>query len=317
MERSESSVVLSHVTQLVRSLLPASEASLILWDADGERFSVSSSTIAEQPPQYAERRVRQEGGASRWIVDHQEAVVVEDVEDDPFTAAKILREGSFRAYLGVPIVFEGESLGVLYALDRETRAYGSDDVDFMNILARRAANAIGLARLFEQVNELASTDDLTGLANRREFMARATAELERDRRSDRGLAIVVFDVDEFKQVNDVHGHGVGDEVLVQIARRCTTVVRAIDVVARIGGEEFAVLIPEADADRAAAVGERLRAIVESDPMLTSAGPVRVTITIGVAARNAADADLTSLLRRADRALYDGKEQGRNRVIVAD
>lgn len=315
-ERSDSAVVLSHVTRLVRSLLPSSEASLILWDAADEQFSVSSSTIAEQPPQYAGRRVRREGGASRWIIDHQEPVVVPDVEHDPFTAATILREGAFRAYLGVPIVFEGESLGVLYALDREPRGYEQDDIDFMTVLAKRAANAIGLARLFEQVNELARTDDLTGVANRREFMRVATAELERHRRSDRGLAVLVLDLDHFKRVNDEHGHAVGDEVLVQFARRCVTSMRAVDVVARIGGEEFAVLMPEADADAAAAAAERIRATIEADPMQTEAGPVAVTVTIGVAGFAAADLDLSNLLRRADQALYDGKADGRNRVVVS-
>lgn len=316
MERTETAVVLDQVTRSAQSLLPASEASLILWDAAHEKFSVSSSTVAEQPPQYAERRVRRQGGASRWIVDHQEPVVVGDIEHDPFSAAEILREGDFRAYLGVPIVFEGESLGVLYAIDRERREYGRDDVDFMSILAKRAATAIGLARLFEQLNELARTDDLTGVANRREFMRVASAELERDRRSARGLAVMVFDADDFKRVNDRYGHGVGDEVLVEIVRRAVASVRAIDLVARIGGEEFGVVVPEADAATAGSIAERVRAAIEADPVVTRAGAVSVTVTVGVAGRSPADTELSDLLRRADQALYDGKRAGRNCVVVA-
>lgn len=308
--------MLENVTNLVTSLLPSSEASLILWDAERETFSVSSSTIVDQPPQFAGRRARQQGGASRWIIDHQQPVVVGNVDADPFTAAPMLREASMTAYLGVPIVFQGDSLGVLYALDREPRDYEATDVDFMMMLATRAANAIGFARLFEQVNALATTDELTGVANRREFVRRGNLDFERERRAERELALLVMDVDEFKAINDLYGHEVGDEVLRQIAARCSGVVRSIDLVARIGGEEFAVLLPEADEASAVPVAERLRNTIADRPFETSGGPLEVTATIGVAVRDHTHTNLADLMRWADRALYEGKRTGKNRVVIA-
>ena len=316
MDRSDTAVILEHVTNLTRSLLPADAASLILWDAGTESFTVSSSTIQEQPPQYAGRRARREGGVSRWIVDQQEPVVVTDLDDDRFDHATMLDEAAIAAYVGVPIIFEGESLGVLYALDREPRDYAPSDVDFLRVLAKRAANAIGFARLFEQVQRLASTDELTRIANRREFFRRAELELERDDRAGRGVALIMFDIDHFKAVNDAHGHAAGDGVLVEIAQRCSAVVRAVDLLARTGGEEFAVLLPDADADVARTVAERLRLAVGDEPIVIGDDRRRVTITLGVAVRRSDDCDVPSLLGRADQALYDGKQAGRNRVVVA-
>lgn len=316
MDGPDTGSILEHVTSLARSLLPADEASLILWDAERETFTVSASTIAEQPPEYAGRRARRTGGASRWIIDHQEPLVVGDADRDPFTAADMLREASLSAYVGVPIVFEGESLGVLYALDRRPREYAPSDVDFMRILAKRAAYSIGIAHLIEQMHELASTDELTGVANRREFFRRGTLEIERDDRTHRGLAMIMFDIDRFKAINDACGHAAGDEVLAEIARRCESVIRGVDLLARTGGEEFAVLLPEADTEVARSVAERLRVAVADEPFPVRGDDRRITLTLGVAVRTDADADVATLLGRADRALYEGKQAGRDRVVVA-
>ncbi len=164
----------------------------------------------------------------------------------------------------------------------------------------------------ERLRQLATTDGLTGLANRRRFLEALEHEVQRHRRYGTPLALVSIDVDRFKRVNDTWGHAVGDEVLRALAAICRAEVRDVDTVGRIGGEEFAVLLPDTAPEEATAVAERLRYAVEAAPLLTSGGPLTVTLSLGVAASPPCDG-ADGLLREADRALYRAKAGGRNRV----
>jgi diguanylate cyclase (GGDEF)-like protein len=161
----------------------------------------------------------------------------------------------------------------------------------------------------------AHTDSLTGLANRRRFFEMAEAELVRTRRYDAPLSLLMLDIDHFKNVNDVHGHRAGDRVLRELARVCLEVLRAVDVVGRVGGEEFAILLPETDVVGAVDVAERLREAVARNAIVRDEGvPLRITVSIGVAPL-AGQANLDTLLNQADTALYDAKHRGRDRVCV--
>jgi diguanylate cyclase (GGDEF)-like protein len=161
----------------------------------------------------------------------------------------------------------------------------------------------------------AHTDELTGLANRLRFFEMAEAELARARRYDAALSVLMLDIDHFKEVNDVHGHRAGDRVLQQLARTCLEVLRNVDVVGRVGGEEFAILLPETALEGAVEVAERLREAVACAEVTRAEGvPLRITVSIGVAVLAGA-ANLDTLMSRSDAALYDAKHQGRNRVCV--
>jgi diguanylate cyclase (GGDEF)-like protein len=170
------------------------------------------------------------------------------------------------------------------------------------------------ASLFSRVQELATTDELTGIANRRQFFLLAERELLRSRRNDETLTAMMIDIDRFKQVNDHFGHPVGDEVIAAVAQRLQGLVRGHDVLGRYGGEEFAVVLG-ASGDQAAALAERLRRAVSDEPIATEAGPIAVTISIGVAPLSAATADLEGLLAQADERLYAAKQAGRDRVVA--
>ena len=162
----------------------------------------------------------------------------------------------------------------------------------------------------------AVVDELTGLPNRRAFRAEAQAELRRCARLDERFAVVVADVDRFKQVNDTYGHAAGDEVLRLVGSVLREQAREIDLPARWGGEEFVVLLRGADAEGGRAIAERIRLALAGREAETEAGPLRVTASLGVAAFPRASGSLDGLLEQADRALYRAKESGRDRVVVA-
>jgi diguanylate cyclase (GGDEF)-like protein len=179
-------------------------------------------------------------------------------------------------------------------------------------LATQGMSAYDNARLFSKVQELATTDELTGQHNRRHFYAVAGALVQAAARNGRDLAAVMLDIDKFKSVNDTYGHGVGDEVIRTVAARVCAAVRHSDVLGRYGGEEFAVVLPD-HAGHAAELAERMRAAVAAEPVDTQAGPVRVTISVGLTTLADGDTTLDQLLARADHALYRAKESGRNQV----
>ena len=147
----ELQAVLDRIVGITKTLLPASDASIILWNEQAQEFSTSASTVAGQKPQTTALGVRRLGGATRWIVDHGQPLTVSDVRDDPFSANPMLGKYGLRAYAGVSLPGDGESLGVLYALDRRLRQYSQKDLDFMAALAGRAALAITKVRLYQEL----------------------------------------------------------------------------------------------------------------------------------------------------------------------
>jgi diguanylate cyclase (GGDEF)-like protein/PAS domain S-box-containing protein len=173
--------------------------------------------------------------------------------------------------------------------------------------------------LEDQLRELATRDSLTGAANRRHFVELSQRERERTLRSKSPLSLCLFDADRFKSINDNHGHAAGDQVLSEIARSASAVLRKSDVLGRLGGEEFAVLLPDTDLAGARIVAERVRAAVAACVVTSSEvadgaelRPIRVTISVGVAELRG-DESLESLLKRADCAMYAAKDAGRDRV----
>jgi diguanylate cyclase (GGDEF)-like protein len=161
---------------------------------------------------------------------------------------------------------------------------------------------------------LATTDALTGISNRRQFFESGTRELLRARRHRRPLSLLLMDFDHFKQVNDTHGHAVGDEVLRTVTLHCQRILRQEDIFGRLGGEEFGVLLVEVASQGARDAGERLRKLVEELSIETQSGTLQITMSVGVATREDPDRSLDDLLRRADLALYEAKRSGRNRVV---
>ncbi|QHC49077.1 diguanylate cyclase [Billgrantia tianxiuensis] len=167
-----------------------------------------------------------------------------------------------------------------------------------------------------RLRQLSRTDELTGLYNRRYFMRRLLQELARYRRYLRPTSVVLFDFDHFKRINDTHGHPAGDQVLVKVSKLLRERLRTNDIPARLGGEEFALLLPETELEEAGEVAEKVRQLV-LDQVFTSEEGHRfeVSITCGVSAFHGIEETVEGILHRADQNLYQGKRAGRNRVMV--
>ncbi len=170
----------------------------------------------------------------------------------------------------------------------------------------------------EALAELATTDSLTKLKNRRLFYSQAGQNLSACRRYGKDMSLLLLDIDHFKKVNDTFGHHAGDEVLVRIAGLLAQMVRDVDTVARFGGEEFAVLMPETNRLGAAVLGERIRAAIEKEQINVDGRHIPVTVSIGITTLAAEDVEsIDQLLGIADRRLYMAKNSGRNRICVSD
>jgi len=201
---------------------------------------------------------------------------------------------------------------------------GADDfirkpVNMTELRARLRA-ASRLVRMQKQFRRLAETDALTGTANRRAFMQFLELATDRSRRHQIPASVIMLDLDHFKQVNDTHGHAVGDRVLIDTVAAIQKCLRDSDMLGRLGGEEFAVVVHDADLDAAAETAERIRASVEAMSVKTDDGvPVPVTASLGVTAVRCAEGLDTpeSLLQDSDEALYAAKENGRNRVVLSE
>jgi diguanylate cyclase (GGDEF)-like protein/PAS domain S-box-containing protein len=182
-------------------------------------------------------------------------------------------------------------------------------VSFQDITKRK--------ELEEQLADLATHDDLTGLYNRRELERLMEEEMQRARRYQRPLSLYMLDVDLFKQVNDTYGHGIGDEILRQLAERIRQGIRTSDIATRYGGEEFIVILPETPRDEGVAAAQRLREAVAAKPFLLPDGrELEIRVSIGVACGYGEALDSQGLIKAADTALYRAKESGRNRVCAA-
>jgi two-component system cell cycle response regulator len=205
---------------------------------------------------------------------------------------------------------------------REERSLASDDVSFAEVVIRAAVAMIRRAQALEttradnrRLEALATTDPLTRVLNRRALLDRLTSEVDRARRYDSSLALLLFDIDHFKQINDTAGHLAGDSVLRQLGALLEDAMRKVDIVARYGGEEFVAILPETSSEGAVVFAERLRERISNHSFDIGAGRiVRLTVSIGIATfPSSGVASTEDLIARADEALYRAKAAGRNQV----
>jgi diguanylate cyclase (GGDEF)-like protein len=213
----------------------------------------------------------------------------------------------------IPLIFHERTMGVLMVTsDEPERVWQDNEIILLHTVANQVAVAVNHARLFQQMQQEALTDGLTGCFNRRFFEIQLERDLHLATRMRQPVSLILIDIDHFKRVNDTHGHGGGDEVLRLVSRRICEEMRGVDTAARYGGEEFAIVLPQAGPEGGLAVAEHIRVGIEKMD-IPLVGSVTVSLGVAVFPLHASSREL--LVEAADRALYQAKRTGRNRVCT--
>ena len=315
----ELSFVLGTLVERVGQLLHMREVVLFLYDEEAQLFSVEADYGLGEHGVLKGRSLGLGEGLSGRVGSTREPVLISDLaSEESFQGfwGSAARTGSLAA---VPVLYQDKLLGVLTVTRAEKDGISDVHVKLLSAIADNAALAIRNAQLFERMRELSTRDELTGLANRRLFRTLLDSEIDRARRFQLAFSLLVVDIDHFKYLNDRHGHPAGDSALREVAKLLMSHVRKVDSVARVGGEEFMVLLPRADADDANLVAEKLRiALMEHKfPGGEDQPGGCLTVSIGVAELSSTDDEHgEAIVARADQALYAAKHAGRNRVFVA-
>ena len=294
------------IVTLVRTVLAVPVATVTLVDRDRQWFKARRGMEQSETPRAV--------SFCTHTIQQRDPLIIENALDDPRFAESPLVVGPpyVRSYAGIPLrTPEGYNVGALCAMDTRPRRFSPADIAILSNFANIVCDELEL-RLIAQV------DHLTGALTRRGFVDQAQREMERTLRYGRASSLIMIDVDHFKRVNDTYGHSIGDQVLKQIASLAETTLRPCDLFGRLGGEEFALLMPETSGAAALVVAERLRNTIAEHPMtLHGGGTIHVTASFGVAELSASFNTLTAWLERADTMLYAAKSGGRNRTQLAE
>lgn len=259
------------------------------------------------------------GILSRAMETQNPVFIAEFLEKD-FTEVK---DPGFRAffeqYIGCsllvfPLIAQGQVSGVLVAArDHPGKSYTLEDQAFLQNVANQAALTLVNLRLHNLVKQQSRSDPLTGLFNSRYFFDLSEIEFSRSKRNKSPISMLMFDLDHFKEINDTYGHIAGDQVLRTLAGRCMSTIRGADLVGRIGGDEFSILLPETDSVGAYTMAERIRKCITESPVINNGVEIWLTVSLGVATKTKSTAELLELYKMADVAMYKAKISGRNRV----
>ena len=296
--------VLARTLEAARALPGADAALVMLSDPHEGKPTVATLGLSVEEGERHAITGPPDGRVARSVTMHY---TYPDGHGDRANGSEAIHAG-----LAVPLAGDGAS-GYLTIFTRAPgRSFGDEDVRELEALALRAAPAIENARRFREARQLADLDALTGLHNRRFFHETLAREVARAHRYERTLGLIVFDLDDFKEVNDRIGHLAGDAVLAEAAERVRDVVRSADIACRVGGDEFAVILPESTLEDADQLYRRIQHAVSVRPIGQGG---KLYLSAGVAELRADD-DAVSLFQRADDALYRAKDAGKGRVVAA-
>ncbi len=304
-------ILLSRIAELVCQLIGAKACSVMLLDADRKRLLAKAAYGLRTERMHTLSFAIGEGVAG-WVVERGEAALIHDVSKDARYVVLPANQTPIASMLCVPLISRGERVGVVTATSETPNAFHAEDLELVKFIATTIALDIENVRL----HRVAVTDPLTGAYNREFLHQGLPSEIEAALDRDRPLSLALVDVDHFKAVNDQYGHGTGDVVLSEIARRLRGAIRGGDLLVRYGGEEFLVVLPKADAGRAWEIGERMRQRVCERSFDVGDGVALILrISVGIAQWHEGET-MPDLIERADVAMYSAKDRGRNRVEVA-
>lgn len=297
------------------ALIGADSAYLSRWD-EARQIAVPIAANGLLQKTYAEIDVEPgEATVTAKVLELEQSLVVEDVQHSPFLSPRLAAHFPICSLLGLPLVADGRKLGAVLLAFEKRHVFSPEEIALCEQAAGQAALAISKVLLIGRIEQLAITDELTGLYNHRGLMELGRREVERALRFNRPLAAIMLDIDHFKNVNDRFGHPLGNQVLKVLAERCRSNIREIDIFCRYGGEEFVVLLPENNLAEGRVVAERLRTVISGLSIHTGQGDIRITVSLGVAEVDAGVQDLAELIEHTDQAMYRAKNAGRNCVVA--
>jgi diguanylate cyclase (GGDEF)-like protein len=292
------------ITRLARTVLGMPIVLVSLIDKERQWFKSRQGLGLLQTPRNA--------SFCNHTIRDSEPLIVPDARTDPRFAdiPLVIEPPHVRFYIGVPLrTRDGYNIGALCAMDTKVRELTADQIAVMKDLAKLVVDEM-------ELRTAAAIDSLTGAMSRRSFSEEANRDIERARRHDRPLSCVLIDVDDFKSINDTHGHPAGDQLLERLVSICKSSMRATDYVGRIGGDEFAIMLPEASMTTALEITERVRKAFAEAVIRIPSGEARCTLSIGIAALTA-EINVDALLSNADVAMYAAKSGGRNRIVCGE
>jgi diguanylate cyclase (GGDEF)-like protein len=296
---------MQEVSNLIRTSMGADKCGIILSENFNQLNELGfPSSIAQQ------------------AIDQRSVVIIPDLmaqSEQPSKSAILLH---IRSILCVPVLVESKVAALIYVYktDPASRPFDENDVQLAVAISHQAALTIQRSNLLERsqvLEQTANYDSLTGLLARNHFLTLAEREFQRAQRLKHDLVFLMLDFDEFKQINDTYGHMIGDVVMKAIADRCGKLVRNIDLVGRFGGDEFIILLVETTAQDASRVAARICNSISAMTIETEVGPLKMTVSIGVAPLYDGCPSLIDLINRADKALYAAKKAGKNRGILLE
>lgn len=304
------------ITETLKKYLRMNEFAILVFDDRREELHVRAADGFADADAVMRTTFSKGEGITGLVAETGKKIYVKDTnKEERFLHYKCEKPSETSSFLSIPLVYKGEILGVINFAKRGAGSLSYQDVRMMTLVAAQVAIAIANAKLYTRMRELSIKDELTDINNRRHFQQMLQMEWKRAVRFARNLSLIMIDVDHFKQYNDMFGHLQGDKVLKLIGGILKRNLREVDTVARFGGEEFVLLLPDTDKRGAMAVAEKVRILVESHHFVTDEYQATrpVTISAGIACHPEDVEEIDDLIDRADIALYRAKEHGRNRI----
>jgi len=314
--RLEPEQVYNAIHRAASQLMPADVFVIALLDEPNQKIDLVY--ISEQGIRIPSIKIGLTDGLSGHVILSGQALITGNFDQTHTQQVESISVGDSdretQSVLAVPMKRGEKTIGMLSAQSFETNAFDEHDQQMLEMLTSHAQLALENAHLFAEVQRLAITDGLTSLYNRFYFDQQLSVEFDRVRRYDHSLGLVIIDPDHFKQVNDKFGHPAGDVVLIKFAELIKNSARKSDIVARYGGDEFVILLPETDLSGTLSLAEKIRDAVLTHTFRYQDHNIRFTTSIGVAATSGQDiSDPDGLTKQADQALYQAKRRGRNQV----
>jgi diguanylate cyclase (GGDEF)-like protein len=310
--------VIETIMAKVQQLIPSEAWSMLMVD-EGRQELTFELALGEKGKDVSSFRVKIGEGIAGWVAQTGKPTIVNDVSKDPRFAAKFDSETQFktRSILCAPLISRGRTIGVVEIINRTGGRFTQGDLEILLTLVEPCAIAIENAMLFQRAEQLTITDDLTKLFNSRYLNLYIGREIKRCKRHGIPLSVIFLDLDGFKGINDQYGHLAGSRTLTEVGTILAVAVRESDILARYGGDEFVVVLPETPPSGALVIAERIRKAIESHRFLSEQGlAARISASFGIASYPDHALTPEGLIQKADQAMYRVKERDKNGIEVA-